>query len=148
SAATSTTHRNKRLRQVTNWQTLVIPSLVPVYMKYLCNSANLAQEVTLESQTCVCMGSGERRLEVNVVSFNKVHRTSLVVCQCRTAATQLMRLGLFGCAPIFPTLAFDIRLLDFVTRLFLRISPNVTAFCAAIEDILRSQGYQMSGKVG
>ncbi|KAJ3709548.1 hypothetical protein C8R42DRAFT_533420, partial [Lentinula raphanica] len=139
-------HRNKRLRQVTNWQTLVIPSLVPVYMKYLCNSANLAQEVTLESQTCVCMGSGERRLEVNVVSFNKVHRTSLVVCQCRTAATQLMRLGLFGCAPIFPTLAFDIRLLDFVTRLFLRISPNVTAFCAAIEDFLRSQGYQMSGK--
>ncbi|KAJ3978980.1 hypothetical protein F5890DRAFT_1421989 [Lentinula detonsa] len=145
-AGVHTPHCNKRLKQAFNWQTLVIPSLTPVYMTYLYESANLAREVTLEPQQCVCMGSAERRIDVTVVLFNKLQKISLTICQCRTAATQLMRLGLFGCAPIFPSLAVDIRLLDFVTRLFLRISPNVTAFCSAIEDFLKSQGYQLRGQ--
>ncbi|KAJ3739895.1 hypothetical protein DFH05DRAFT_1529731 [Lentinula detonsa] len=145
-AGVHTPRCNKRLKQAFNWQTLVIPSLTPVYMTYLYESANLAREVTLEPQQCVCMGSAERWIDVTVVLFNKLQKISLTICQCRTAATQLMRLGLFGCAPIFPSLAVDIHLLDFVTHLFLRILPNVTAFCSAIEDFLKSQGYQLRGQ--
>lgn len=58
-----------------------------------------------------------------------------------------MKRGLFGCAPLRPSLAVDLRVLDFVTRLFLRISPNNTAVCNTIEDFLKSQGYQLRGQV-
>ncbi|KAJ3740891.1 hypothetical protein DFH05DRAFT_1462768 [Lentinula detonsa] len=47
--------------------------------------------------------------------------------------------------PPVPPVAY-LRVLDFVTRLFVRIAPNVTAFCGAIEDFLKSQGYHMNGK--
>ncbi|THU85905.1 hypothetical protein K435DRAFT_684691 [Dendrothele bispora CBS 962.96] len=65
---------------------------------------------------------------------------------CRPAAIQLIGSGLFPCAPVYPSLAVDIRMLDFVTRLFLRISPNHTAWCGAVEDFLRCQGYRLEGK--
>ncbi|KAK7464957.1 hypothetical protein VKT23_006165 [Stygiomarasmius scandens] len=37
-------------------------------------------------------------------------------------------------------------MLDFVTRLFLRVAPNNTAWCAAVEDYLRSQSYKLRGE--
>ncbi|KAF9070970.1 hypothetical protein BDP27DRAFT_1193179, partial [Rhodocollybia butyracea] len=61
------------------------------------------------------------------------------------ASVQLVRSGLFPCSPIFPTLAVDICLPDFVRRLFLRIAPNYTAWCSAATDFLSSQGYHLPG---
>jgi hypothetical protein len=58
-----------------------------------------------------------------------------------------MNCGLFGSAPKEPSLAVDVRVLDFVTRMFQRLAPNNTAICQTIEDFLRSQGYQLSGQV-
>ncbi|KAE9391440.1 hypothetical protein BT96DRAFT_832067, partial [Gymnopus androsaceus JB14] len=52
---------------------------------------------------------------------------------------------LFPCSPVYPTLAVDIRVLDFVRRLFLRIAPNYTAWCSAATDFLASQGYHLPG---
>ncbi|KAJ3715792.1 hypothetical protein C8R42DRAFT_698260 [Lentinula raphanica] len=70
----------------------------------------------------------------------------LNVCACRTAAVQLVERGLFPCAPLQPSLAVDMRVLDFVSRLFLRISPNTTALADTIRDFLCSQGYNMQGE--
>lgn len=39
------------------------------------------------------------------------------------------------------------RVLDFVTRLFVRISPNNTAWCKTIEDFLDAQGYKLTTEV-
>lgn len=64
---------------------------------------------------------------------------------CSKAAVQLVRSGLFPCSPVYPTLAIDIRVLDFVRRLFLRIAPNYTAWCSAATDFLASQGYHLPG---
>lgn len=58
---------------------------------------------------------------------------------------QLVRSGLFPCSPIYPTVAIDIRVLDFVRRLFLRIAPNYTAWCSATIDFLAGQGYHLPG---
>ncbi|THU96703.1 hypothetical protein K435DRAFT_819396 [Dendrothele bispora CBS 962.96] len=57
---------------------------------------------------------------------------------CRPAAVQLISSGLFP--------SVDIRMLDFVTRLFLRISPNHTAWCGAVDNYLHCQGYNLEGK--
>lgn len=52
---------------------------------------------------------------------------------------------MFPCSPVYPTLAIDIRVLDFVRRLFLRIAPNYTAWCSAATDFLASLGYHLPG---
>ncbi|KAJ3720315.1 hypothetical protein C8R42DRAFT_582613, partial [Lentinula raphanica] len=75
-----------------------------------------------------------------------LQKLTLNICECRSAPVQLIERGLFGSAPKEPTLAVDVRVLDFVTRLFLRISPNHTGVSNTIEDFLKCQGYQMKGK--
>ncbi|KAL1741684.1 hypothetical protein HDZ31DRAFT_809, partial [Schizophyllum fasciatum] len=64
-------------------------------------------------------------------------------CRCRPAATQLVEVGLFPCAPCRPTLAIDINVLDFVRLLFLNISPNVTAWCKAMEMFLIARSHKL-----
>lgn len=64
---------------------------------------------------------------------------------CSKAAVQLVRSGLFPCSPIYPTLAIDICVLDFVRRLFLRIALNYTAWRSAAMDFLAGQGYHLPG---
>ncbi|KAJ3764725.1 hypothetical protein FB446DRAFT_656203 [Lentinula raphanica] len=52
-------------------------------------------------------------------------------------------MGLFGCARLQPSLAVDLRVLDFVTRLNLRVSPNNITWCSTLQDFLQSQGYHL-----
>ena len=68
-------------------------------------------------------------------------------CECHLAAIQLLQRGFFPCAPVAPTLAVDVRVLDFVCRLFVCISPNHTAIAQALEDCLGAQGYKLDTKV-
>jgi hypothetical protein len=56
--------------------------------------------------------------------------------------------GLFPCAPIAPTLAVSVSLLELVRELFLRVAPNVTGWCSALESVLRKKGYKLTGEVG
>lgn len=63
-------------------------------------------------------------------------------------AVQLVRHGLFPCAPLHPSLAVDIRVLEFVTKLFVRVAPNNTAWSGAVEDFLGERGYHLAGEVG
>ncbi|KAI5836655.1 uncharacterized protein SCHCODRAFT_01047318, partial [Schizophyllum commune H4-8] len=59
------------------------------------------------------------------------------------AATQLVEVGLFPCAPYRPSIAIDINILDFARLLFLNISPNVTAWCKATEAFLMSRAHKL-----
>ncbi|KAJ3733669.1 hypothetical protein DFJ43DRAFT_994490 [Lentinula guzmanii] len=145
-SAPPTAHRQKRLAQTLRWQNDVLPTLIAPYMNYLRQSANLSKEVEVEAVPCTCMDAGQRVLDVVVVRFNKLQKLQLTICHCHPAAVQLIERGLFGSAPKEPTLAVDLHVLDFITRLFLRISPNNTAICNTIEDFLSSQGYQLRGK--
>ena len=76
-----------------------------------------------------------------------IEEIQLAKCKCHLIAVQLLKRGLFPCAPIAPTLAVDIRILDFLQRLFVRISPNHTAIAQALEDCLAAQGYKLETKV-
>ncbi|KAE9382593.1 hypothetical protein BT96DRAFT_767552, partial [Gymnopus androsaceus JB14] len=68
------------------------------------------------------------------------------ICDCRTAPLQLLWLGLFGCAPIHPSLAVELQVLNLVTSLFLRVSPNHTAVSSTLEAFLEDRGYVMKGE--
>lgn len=69
------------------------------------------------------------------------------ICQCASAATQLIQRGLFPCSPLAPTLAVDLQVLDFATRLFVHIPPNNTAWCRTVEEFLDAQGYKLVTQV-
>jgi hypothetical protein len=58
-----------------------------------------------------------------------------------------MKLGFFACAPLRPTLAVDINLLQFVSFGFLNMAPNVTGWAKTIEEFLRVRGYVFQGAV-
>lgn len=62
-------------------------------------------------------------------------------------AQQLLKHGAFPCAPISPSLAVNIVLLEFMRTLFVRIPPNTSSFCEALEAFLEDQGFKLQTKV-
>jgi hypothetical protein len=69
------------------------------------------------------------------------------VCECRLAAVTLVRGGAFPCAPLQPSLAVDLRVLEFALKLFLNVAPNHTAFSTTLETVLSTMGYQLNHQV-
>ncbi|KAJ7895431.1 hypothetical protein B0H13DRAFT_1624347, partial [Mycena leptocephala] len=67
----------------------------------------------------------------------------LQVRKCTPAPVQLMQVGAFGCAPILPSLAVDLRVLEFMMNLFLQVAPNNTAISIALERVLANMGFQL-----
>lgn len=68
------------------------------------------------------------------------------ICSC-AAPLHLMRMGLFPCAPVRPTLAVDLNMLDYVTELFVRSPPNITAWCDTLEAFLGNRRYKVATRV-
>ncbi|THU99083.1 hypothetical protein K435DRAFT_659654 [Dendrothele bispora CBS 962.96] len=126
------------------------------------DNLQLVPALNLCRERCLCCRNS-RELTLDIVRFNSKdncindYGTPLTIIleyesvrfwasDCNPAAIQLIRSGLFPCAPKYPTLTVGIHMLDFVTRLFLRISPNHTAWCGTLEDYLRSQSYKLQGQ--
>lgn len=76
-----------------------------------------------------------------------IERIHIQLCNCASVSQRLVAKGLFPCAPTAPTLAVDIRVLEFVSGLFKRISPNHTAWCKAVDEFLEGQGYKLENEV-
>lgn len=74
-------------------------------------------------------------------------QVSLSICQCTPAPTALLNRGYMACAPTHPTLAVDLRLLEFARMQFLHMVPNSTGWCGALEAFLSSLGYKLKLRV-
>ncbi|THU96080.1 hypothetical protein K435DRAFT_858916 [Dendrothele bispora CBS 962.96] len=137
--------RQKKELQAKNWQEKVIPRLIEPFMELMRRTDDLRREAPLRRRAlCECTSSHE--INILIVRFDRIEEIQVPYCaNCDLVAVDLVRSGLFPCAPFRPSLAVDIRMLDFVTRLFLRISPNHTAWCNTIGDYLSSQGYRIRG---
>lgn len=72
---------------------------------------------------------------------------ALQICQCTTAPTALLNRGYMACAPTHPTLAVDLKLLEFSRLQFLHMVPNSTGWCAALEAFLTSLGFKLRTRV-
>jgi hypothetical protein len=72
---------------------------------------------------------------------------TLSICECYPASVQLVEMGYFPCAPVRPTLAFDINLLEFVTIASHHMAPNVTGWSSSLQEFLSLRGYLLSEKV-
>lgn len=59
---------------------------------------------------------------------------------------QLLRHGFFACAPIKPSMAVDIDMLEYARTQQLTQSPNDSAFAVCLEGTLRGKGFRMKRK--
>ncbi|KAG1778076.1 hypothetical protein EV702DRAFT_1179091 [Suillus placidus] len=78
-----------------------------------------------------------------ITAFEEI---TIITCPCFPALLQLLCHGLFPCAPMAPSLAVDLRVLEFVHLLFVCQSPNQTAWCDALETFLDGMGYKLTSK--
>ncbi|KAG2048979.1 hypothetical protein BDR06DRAFT_1070368 [Suillus hirtellus] len=78
--------------------------------------------------------------------FDVLKEIDIVTCPCFPAPLQLLCHGLFPCAPVAPSLAVDLHVLEFVHLLFVCQSPSQTAWCNAVETFLDGMGYKLSCK--
>ncbi|KAJ8095882.1 hypothetical protein PM082_022781 [Marasmius tenuissimus] len=147
--AITTLHMRRRTNQAARWNGEILPQLLGPYMALLRQTKNLRinPEIKSTPSPCTCTGN-TASLEVAVVRFDRIDKIVLFVCRCtdKRAAIQLLQRGLFPCAPLQPTLAVDMKLLDLVTRLFLRVSPNQTAWSSTLEDFIAARGYRLQGE--
>lgn len=72
--------------------------------------------------------SSDSRSSVGTV-FRTVH-----TCNCQPLVLQLIRNGLFASAPLRPSLAVDLRVLEFTRHMFLRLPPNITSWTAGLQS--------------
>ncbi|KAG6328922.1 hypothetical protein ID866_10167, partial [Astraeus odoratus] len=50
-------------------------------------------------------------------------------------------MGLFACAPVAPSLAVDLRVLEFLKGLFVWLMPNIMPWTDTLQVFLNEQGY-------
>ncbi|KAF9509111.1 hypothetical protein BS47DRAFT_1281998, partial [Hydnum rufescens UP504] len=62
-------------------------------------------------------------------------------CNCGPAALLLLELGLFPSAPVHPTLAVDLDLLDFMSTVFKVEQPNIHGWVSSLQRFLWKQGH-------
>ncbi|KAJ7690799.1 hypothetical protein B0H16DRAFT_1752431 [Mycena metata] len=128
----SSKHRRKRAEQWTRWQTATIPLVLPHLATVLHVTKSLREVDDLQlpppqPDTCRCAEIKTHR--VAIVRFSKIEDVQVQACQCTPLSLRLVQGGVFGCAPIAPSLAVDMRVLEFARNLFLHIALNNTAFC-------------------
>ncbi|KAF6744756.1 hypothetical protein DFP72DRAFT_1078101 [Ephemerocybe angulata] len=132
--------RDPRRAQWQRWTRDIIPSLVPVFLEVLRSSDDL-RNVSRDPSTCGCMPT-VRKLTIVLVSWEGLSSTT--VCSCKPVAL-LLRMGYLASAPLRPTYAFDIQMLDFVRLLHLRSPPNKSAWTSTLEAFLLARGYTING---
>ncbi|KAJ7119205.1 hypothetical protein C8R43DRAFT_857996, partial [Mycena crocata] len=137
-----TQHRRKRAAQWRCWQNDIIPNLLPVFTRTLHATKSLREcdHLKIPAANCACIGTN---LKIAIVHFTSIEDIQIKVCPCHTAAEQLMQVAAFPCSPLKPTLAVDLRVLEFTMNLFLQVAPNNTAFSLALERVLANMGYQL-----
>ncbi|KAG1745669.1 hypothetical protein EDB19DRAFT_1894353 [Suillus lakei] len=138
------------MNQWQRWTNEVIPSLIAPYLTYLCKSTSLRDRIELQPDgvaTFQCKSSCRRRvLDITCILFNYIEILRIDCCACAPAPLQLLSRGYFACAPIAPSLAVDLQLLELVKTLFVHITPNTTAWCETLEVFLAGRGYHLTTK--
>ncbi|KAG6809607.1 hypothetical protein H0H92_015567, partial [Tricholoma furcatifolium] len=141
---TTTRHQRKRDSQWKRWQLDVLPKLIAPYMQYMHDSNSLRDSIPKPNVSCSC-GHG-CSIQVILVDFDSFEKINIVVCHCSPAhgaPHQLLEAGYFACAPLLPSLAVSLKVLEFVSELFLHMAPNNTAWCKATECFLDKMGYKL-----
>ncbi|KZP21347.1 hypothetical protein FIBSPDRAFT_718402, partial [Athelia psychrophila] len=128
-------YRTTRANQWSKWTKVVVPSLIEPYFALCRRTANLAFVDREFTSICTCNKPPSRTLKVSCIA--------LPLCSCISAPHALLARGFICSSPTYPTLAVDIKLLEFARMQFLHMIPNTTGWCGALEACLTSLGFKL-----
>lgn len=80
------------------------------------------------------------RVSSSLTVLAAVRDENLTICSCLPAAEQLLLRGYFPSAPLRPTLAFSVRVLEFISLHSLNVAPNVTAWADTLQQYWARRG--------
>ncbi|KAJ6581299.1 hypothetical protein B0H19DRAFT_1251527 [Mycena capillaripes] len=130
-------HARKRQNQTTRWLQTIIPLLLPIYVQLVAKTDNLHEIDAVFAQESP---------RVTLLCWDRLDQISIHICPCSLAAPQLLRRGFFPCTPMEPSLAIELRVLEFVMGLFLNMPPNNTALTKTLEGYLDEMGYKVDNR--
>jgi hypothetical protein len=137
-------HARRKHAQADRWNKDVLPLLIRPFMKFTRGLLSPpAAGASSPPIICQC-GGRHRNLGVLFVSMEQLEDVVLDVCACRSAAVQILERGFFPCAPLYPTLAVSLHMLEFVAALFLHTAPNERAWAATVVGYLKARGYEFA----
>lgn len=153
--------QQKKERQWRKWSEETIPAMLEPYLELLRVTDSLRDLDHVRSKQGCTGCPGNRIIEVSCIYFDSMSamtalQLSLIIlteiiklslCACTDVALQLLQLGLFPCAPIYPTLAVDLNMLDFARGLFVNAAPNITAWCETLEGFLSARKFKLTTRV-
>lgn len=151
-------HQARRAAQHRTWRDDVLPRLAPLLLRVthglapdipveelcMCNRSTLCN-IVLADWDGMCRSNMETRALTH--TFLDVRASQLRICACRPAPEQLLALGFFPCAPRRPTVAFSLRLLDFLSLHDLHVAPNVRAWASTLKIFWTRRGHVANEKV-
>lgn len=140
-------HARAKEAAAIRWNSVVIPSLIRPFMLFERERLLSPAEHSVQTEEPCRCGKKWRDLNIICVYFERLESITLKVCGCqsRTAATQLVMRGLFPCAPLHPSLAVSMDMLEFVAELFVQQAPNERAWAATLEIFLKRRGFGLTG---
>jgi hypothetical protein len=115
------------------------------------------REQIMPTQTCSCT---QRERDVKVISFTSafpflafipllmiwvlaILQVRIAFCEHHPPAASLVKIGAFSSTPIKPPMwAFDITLLEYMSKQFAYGTPDISAWCNATSSFLSSQGVE------
>ena len=150
--------------QSAQWRSVTIPQLMPIYLancvatesgglppppkpNHHCQCIKVTSKVEMitwdhkfSPHCCNCL---------LIVFFIRIFAEDIVYLQVPSSqhTVTVIEMGYFPCAPICPTLAFDINLLEFVTIGSHHMAPNVTGWSSTLQYFLSIHGYLVGEKV-
>ncbi|EIN09234.1 hypothetical protein PUNSTDRAFT_67722, partial [Punctularia strigosozonata HHB-11173 SS5] len=130
----------KKSNQWECWRSVTIPALITPYMDYLARTLDKESNQSGE-HNCTCGGVDTKTSQVLLVYIDRdmdVH-----ACSCTSAACYLVSRGFFPCAPVAPSVAFDMNMMELVSTLFLRVAPSITAWASTLETFLGARHFKL-----
>ncbi|KAH6886607.1 hypothetical protein BKA70DRAFT_1123120 [Coprinopsis sp. MPI-PUGE-AT-0042] len=134
-------HVDKQLAQLRQWVDITIPEMVQPYLDMLAASQTM-RNIDRNTRACTCANSTSY-INVLCVYFDKLEYHDICLC---SPSCNLIAKGFFPSTPQRPTVAFDLKMLEFMHQLHVRASPNITAWSTALEEVLESQGFKLASK--
>lgn len=161
-----TVNVSKAQKQWVKWTTTVIPSLLQPYLWLLRTTQSLHNLAHDQEVPCTCGRLNLRKMTVICLHFDgtlfssTAKQHSLVNCSllalkeetiltyhCSPALLVLLACSLFPCTPVAPSLAVDIKLLEFTQLQFLHLVPNTTGWCDATKSFLNALSFKLTTRV-
>jgi hypothetical protein len=152
-----------RQRLASRWRNEVLPRVLPIYLMFQANRAFAGMTLrtwSMPERECTCTKLQVLRIVVVRWDCEHLHSSDAIlmlllalgeievtICQCRPAPDQLIAQGLFPCAPIQPSLAADIKLLEFMSASSIHLTLNLTGWASLLEEFWELNGFALKFEV-